>query len=203
MSSYSKAYRKPSRSHKGKQREDNPHEPAAPKAGPSTAVTPGAKGLPDPGIFQTRPSRPLHTSPSFERGRRSSQHGYAEPEATSARVTGAGGRGEASYSLAGSQNAAPWGQSSSGSGSGSGSGSSDAPGPSRRRTQAHPADTRDSEAWRAMGDSYVHANDPGFWRERRMSEEAARRRARRRRGESEQARGARGPAESCLGCVLL
>lgn len=202
MSNVSKAYQETSHSRKGKQEEVTPSHRTSPKAEPSTALTQSAKGLPDPGIFHTRPSHPIHTSPSFERGRRSSQPGFPEPKGTSAQVVGAGGAGEASYSRAGSQNAAPW-QSSSSSGGGNNGATSSAAVPEaepprrrrKRRGEVHRADTRGSEAWRALGDNYVHASDPEFWRERRLSEEAGRRRRRR---ESSRTREA---GESC--CVLL
>lgn len=156
------------RSSKGKQRGDLSSYPVH-KAGPSTALIPSSKGLPEPGIFQTRPSQPLHTSPSFERGRQSTVYGDMASETTSAYVTGADGQGEASYSRAGSHNTAQWDSSSS-----SGPGPSSKP---RPRPRAHPADTTFSEAYKAVGDDYVHARDPEFWEERRLSREAAIRRA--------------------------
>lgn len=197
MSSYSQAY-KSSRSRKGKQRADVVSSAGATKAGPSTAITCTKKGTPDPGIFSTRDSHTVHTSPSFERGRPSTSRGDIPLEAMSAQVTGAGGQGEASYSREGSQNSGPWvtsGSDEAGEGPASAS-------PARRPGRAHPADTTWSEAYVAVAESFHHSDDPEYWANKRAREEFEA--ARERRRERERRRDARPSSpDACGGCVLF
>lgn len=190
---------------KGKQQDlDTP--PLSPKSFPSTSIHYGGKELPEPGIFDMPRGNTFHTSPSFERGRKSTKYGDIAPDRTSSYVTAPG---QASYvdepSTYSTNREDDRGPREGGSGSSGSWGGASTPGPSttstsRRRHHSHSHSHHHAgssaqrprtlnevaapNAYKMLHGQHVHGREPAnseFWGPRVAGTQPGRRRGKKRR----------------------